>query len=95
LGELAEVTVALPELPLAPVIPNAAIKRSAGQLGVWLIRDGALEFTPVTMGASDLDGRVQISRGLKAGDRVVVYSAKALSAKSRIQVTERLTESPP
>lgn len=96
LGELAEVTVALPPLPAAPVIPNASIKRVDGQLGVWLIKeDDVLEFTPVSLGAADLDGHVQISRGLKMGDRVVVYSGKSLSAKTRIHVTERLTEASP
>ena len=41
------------------------------------------------LGASDLDGRVQVS-GLAAGDRVVVYSEKTLSARSRIQIVDRL-----
>ncbi|MCK9531625.1 MAG: efflux RND transporter periplasmic adaptor subunit [Gammaproteobacteria bacterium] len=95
LGELAEVTVALPALPAAPVIPNAAIKRIDGRLGVWLIRDGELAFTPVALGASDLDGRVQVRRGVKAGDRVVVHSGQALSTKSRIHVVERLTKASP
>ena len=34
-GELAEVTVALAELPPAPVVPNAALRRVDGRLGVW------------------------------------------------------------
>jgi HlyD family secretion protein len=95
LGELVEVTVALPALPAAPVIPNAAIKRIAGRLGVWLIRDGELAFTPVALGASDLDGRVQVRQGVKAGDRVVVHSGQALSTKSRIHVVEHLTKASP
>ncbi len=95
LGELAEVTVALPALPAAPVIPNAAIKRIDGRLGVWLLRDGELAFTPVALGASDLDGHVQVRQGVKAGDRVVVHSGQALSTKSRIHVVERLTKASP
>jgi len=95
LGELAEVTVALPALPAAPVIPNAAIKRIDGRLGVWLLSDGELAFTPVALGASDLDGRVQVRQGVKAGDRVVVHSGQALSTKSRIHVVERLTKASP
>ncbi|MGE0081322.1 MAG: efflux RND transporter periplasmic adaptor subunit [Thiohalomonadaceae bacterium] len=95
LGELAEVTVALPALPAAPVIPNAAIKRIDGELGVWLITDDGLAFAPVSLGAGDLDGRVQVRRGLRSGDRVVVYSGKTLSAGTRIHVTERLTGASP
>ena len=77
-GELAEVTVALPALSAGPVIPNAAIQRINGKLGVWQVKNGDLHFTPVTLGAADLDGHVQVREGLKVDDQVVVYSAKVL-----------------
>jgi RND family efflux transporter MFP subunit len=89
-GELAEVTVTLPALPTAPVIPNAAIQRSNGRTGVWQVKNGDLRFTPVTLGTADLEGNVQVRAGLAAGDRVVVYSAKALSTRSRIKVVDRI-----
>ena len=88
LGELAEVTVALPALPAAPVVPNAAIRRVDGQLGVWLLDDGDLRFAPIKIGATDLDGGVQVREGLTAGDQVVVHSRRPLSARSRIKVVE-------
>jgi multidrug efflux pump subunit AcrA (membrane-fusion protein) len=90
LGELAEVTVDLPAIPAAPVIPNAAIRRDGDQVGVWQIVDGAPRFVPVKLGRSDLDGRVQVLEGLKAGDRVVVYSEKALTARNRTRIVERI-----
>ncbi len=90
IGELTEVTVALPTLSSGPVIPNAAIKRLDGQLGVWQVMNGDLHFTPVTLGAADLDGHVQVREGLSVGDQVVVYSAKAVHARSRIQVVEHV-----
>jgi HlyD family secretion protein len=90
IGELAEVTVALPALPAGPVISNAAIQSINGQLGVWQVKNGDLHFTPVTLGTADLDGQVQVSEGLKAEDKVIVYSAKALNARSRIQVVDHL-----
>ncbi|WEN14499.1 efflux RND transporter periplasmic adaptor subunit [Rhodanobacter sp. AS-Z3] len=90
LGELAEVTVTLPAQPAAPVVPNAAIQHLNNALGVWQLKDGGLHFTPVELGAADLDGNVQISKGLKAGDRVVVYSEKALNSHSRIHVVQHL-----
>jgi RND family efflux transporter MFP subunit len=89
-GELAEVTVALQTLPKAPVIPNAAIQRSNGRTGVWQVVNGNLRFTPVTLGTADLEGNVQVSAGLAAGDRVVVYSAKALNTGSRIEIVDRI-----
>ncbi|HEX2531120.1 MAG TPA: efflux RND transporter periplasmic adaptor subunit [Burkholderiaceae bacterium] len=90
LGELAEITLSLPALPAAPVIPNAAVQRSAGTLGVWKIVDGDPGFTPVKLGAVDLDGRVQVREGLKNGDRVVAYSEKMLTSRSRINVVENI-----
>lgn len=89
-GELAEVTVDLPAISAAPVIPNAAIRREGDKLGVWQVMDGDLQFTPVKLGASDLDGRVQVSEGLKAGDQVVLYSEKTLTERSRIDVVEHI-----
>jgi HlyD family secretion protein len=91
-GELAEVTVDLPALPVAPVIRNAAFRREGDKLGVWQIVDGDLRFTPVKLGASDLDGRVQVREGLKNGDQVVTYSEKTLTARSRIHVVEHIPE---
>lgn len=89
-GELAEVTVALPALPAAPVIPNAAVQQRNGGLGVWQVHNGDLRFTPVILGAADLDGNVQVREGLQAGDQVIVYSAKSLSARNRITIVDRI-----
>lgn len=90
IGELAEVTIDLPELPAAPVIPGAAVRREGNAVGVWRVRGDDPAFTPVTLGAADLDGQVQVTAGLEDGDQVVAYSAKALTARSRIHVVERI-----
>lgn len=90
IGELAEVTLALPALPASTVIPNAAIHRIDGGVGVWLVTDDGLEFRPVRLGVDDLDGNVQVVEGLNQGERVVLFSEKALTARSRIHVVERL-----
>ena len=89
-GELAEVTVDLAALPAAPAIPNAAVQRQGDRVGVWQRVDGDLRFTPVKLGASDLNGFVQVSEGLKVGDQIVTYSEKSLTAKSRINVVEQM-----
>ena len=91
LGELAEVTVQLPALSAAPTIPNAAIRTEGGRRGVWKVGADGLAFTPVTLGRADLDGRVQVHQGLAVGDQVVVYSEKALTARSRTHVVKRLS----
>ena len=52
--------------------------------------DGALRFSPVTLGASDLDGIVQVREGLRTGDQIVTYSEKALTGRSRVKVVDRI-----
>lgn len=89
-GELAEVTVQLPQLAAAAVIPNAAIHEVGGQRGVWKLEGSEPVFTPVVLGRSDLQGRVQVKQGLTAGDRVIVYSEKALHRGSNIHIVERI-----
>jgi len=94
IGELAEVTVSLPALAARPVVPNASVQRVDGTLGVWMVRDGDLELVPVKLGATDLDGNVQVLEGAKRGDQVVTYSERALTTKSRIHVVDRLKQAP-
>lgn len=89
-GELAEITVRLPELPAVPTIPNAALRTVGGKLGVWKLTDADLRFAPVEIGRTDLDGQAQVLKGLDAGDRVVVYSEKVLGARTRTHVVERI-----
>lgn len=94
LGELAEVTVNLPALPAAPTLANAALRRLGEQTGVWKLVDGDLQFVPVKLGASDLNGRVQVREGVAVGDQVVTYSEKTLTAKSRIKVVDHIAGAP-
>lgn len=91
IGELAEVTVLLPTLAAVPVIPNAAVRREAGSMGVLKIVDNSAIFSPVTLGATDLDGNVQVIDGLKVGEQIIVYSEKALTARSRLKVVEKIS----
>jgi RND family efflux transporter MFP subunit len=94
IGELTEVTVDLPALPRSPVIPNAAIQRQGSQVGVWQIEDGKPAFVAVQLGRANLDGQVQVLQRLKDGDRIVVYSEKALTPNSRIHIVERIPGTP-
>lgn len=89
-GELAEVTVNLPPLPEGPVVPDGALKRHSGRLGVWVLEGNAIIFRPVKAGRRDLEGNVQITVGLETGERVVVHSMKALTDKSRVKVFQSL-----
>ena len=91
-GELAEVTLQLPDTPVSLLLPNASIQRQQGQSGVWRLEGGKPVFAPVQLGAYSLEGQVQVLGGLKPGDEVVVYSQKALSAGARVQVVDALVK---
>jgi HlyD family secretion protein len=94
MGELAEVTLALPPTPETLLLPNAAVQHWQGETGVWRLRDGAPEFAPVRLGVRSLDGQVQALEGLEAGDTVVVYSEKALKPGARVSVVDALVKAP-
>lgn len=91
-GELAEITVSLPSLAPSPVVPSASLQQVNGRIGVWVVKDDEAQFTPVKIGASSLDGNVQILEGFEIGVQVVVYSQRQLNSRSRIKIVERLTE---
>ncbi|MGJ8632012.1 MAG: efflux RND transporter periplasmic adaptor subunit [Glaciecola sp.] len=91
LGELAEVTVTMPLLKASPSIPNAALRRVNDQLGVWQISNEELHFTPVTLGANDLDGFVQVTSGVKDGDQIILYTEKALTQSSSLNVVDKIS----
>ena len=94
LGELAEATVSLPTQPAMPVIPNASIQRVDGRTGVWLVSGGRLRYLPVTLGANDLDGHVQVLERIKAGEQIVEYSQSALGAHTRIRIVHQIPGAP-
>lgn len=95
LGELAEVTLQLPETAPSLLVPNASVQRVQGQVGVWRMQGGKPAFAPVRLGTSSLDGQVQVLDGLQAGDSVVVYSQKAVTAGARVQVVDALVNPVP
>lgn len=94
-GEIAEATVTLPATAHAPLVPNAAIKHLRSRTGVWRLVGSELRFVPVRTGTSSLDGQVQVLEGLKAGDTVVEFSEKELSAESRIKIVDALVGGKP
>ncbi len=89
-GEMAEVTLRLPGVRDALLVPNAALRQRGAEKGVWLRDNGQLRFAPVKTGAEGLDGRVQIVDGLKAGDELIVYSERDLQGGDRIKVVASL-----
>jgi RND family efflux transporter MFP subunit len=90
IGEYAEVTFKLPEVPNTRSIPSAALKRVDGQNGVWILQDGEVQFRPVRIGITTMDGRTQILDGLGDDDTVIVYSQQPLRAGLGVKVVSAL-----
>jgi HlyD family secretion protein len=92
-GEMAEATVHLPPTTKSLIIPAASIQRRGSSTGVWRMESGKPAFASVKVGASSLDGQVQIVDGLKADDEIVVYSQKPLTTGARLQVVDSIVKS--
>jgi len=92
IGEMAEVTLNLPALSNALVLPQASVRTHQGRTGVWRLKDGSLEFVPVQWGLASHDGRIQVLQGLTENDRVVVYSEKPLSTGGSFRVVDALVK---
>jgi HlyD family secretion protein len=91
LGELAEVTVRLPAIPDALVLPNPAIQQRLGETGVWLLTsDGKVRFQPLRFGIRDLDGAAQLLDGLPPNARVIVHSTRELHEGDAVTPSEQL-----
>jgi HlyD family secretion protein len=91
LGELAEVTVRLPAIPNAPVLPNSAIQQKQGRTGVWLLTgDSKARFQPLRFGIHDLDGAAQMLDNLPPEARVIVHSTRELREGDAVKPSEQL-----
>lgn len=92
-GELAEVTLAVPPSPSGPVLPNASLRQRGSQAGVWVRQDtGALRFVPVRVGRQGPEGRVLVAGALVNGDEVIVHSEGEIQSDSRVQVVDAVVE---
>ena len=91
-GDMAEASIELPSIAKSLIVPIASIQREGGATGVWRMESGKPVFAPVRAGLSSLDGQVQILQGLKAGEEVVVYSQKPLTAGARVQVVDAIVK---
>jgi HlyD family secretion protein len=89
-GELAEVTIALPGIAKALLLPSAAVRRVKGQSGVWRIVEGKVSFVAIHTGVQTLEGQTQVLDGLAQGDAVVVHALQELRAEEKVRVVESL-----
>ena len=70
-----------------PVVPESALRRSAGGPSVVLVTDGTCLVTAVEV-AIERDGLVGISSGIEAGDQVVVKDPGSFEAEQMLKDTQ-------
>jgi len=90
-GLFAQGGLTLERVEGALVIPAAALREELGQRFVYVLDGGVLKKKPVTAGAADGAGRVQVLAGLAPGDRVVTRDLGTLreGAPARLVETQR------
>lgn len=94
-GELAEVTIKLPQLDNTLSIPSAALKQLDKQEGVWVMQGGRVQFRAVKSGVSTLEGRTQIISGLAEGDELIVYSQQELHEGMKVKAVAEIVKAKP
>lgn len=93
IGEMSEITLRLPAIRQALVVPSAALRQREGKTGVWVRAGDKLSFVAVKPGSNGADGKVQILEGLQEGDLVIVHSEREIGEQSRIRVVSALAVS--
>jgi RND family efflux transporter MFP subunit len=63
------------------VVPKVAVQSDQGGHFVWVVSDGVARRQPVVVGANSGE-RIEITRGINAGDQVVVRGAARLSGET-------------
>lgn len=90
LGELAEVTINTAVAPSALHVPAAAVKKVDGGYGVWKIENGKTAFCAVQTGMTTLDGKTEITGGLRPEETFIVYSPAELRGGMKVKQVKTL-----
>jgi HlyD family secretion protein len=90
LGDLADVTINLPETEDCLYIPAAAVKTVNGKSGVWIVQNSKAYYKFVTTGVKTMEGKIQIINGLEPDDTVIVYSKPQIAEGVRVRLVSAL-----
>lgn len=94
LGEQVEAVIHPAVRRGAIVVPAAALVRGRDGLGLWTVTDGRLAFRAVEPGATDAASRVEVLRGVRPGDLVVVTPGRLADAADGHRVRARRAAAP-
>jgi membrane fusion protein, multidrug efflux system len=86
-GTFAEIVVPVSSERTAPVIPQTAVRPSDRGFIAFVVENDAAVERILQLGMRTADGQVEVLTGLKAGERLVVRGAEALSTGALIKET--------
>ncbi len=72
----------------APIVPRAAIRPSERGFLAYVVKDGIAQERELELGMNTSDGRVEVRKGLAAGDQLVVRGGEPLAQGSRVRVVD-------
>jgi len=79
------------EVPDGLGVPLYSLINRRGMDALYIVRDGMAQFTPVETGI--LDGwLVEISKGLKPGDQVIVVGQRQIDDGEKVNVTRTIRD---
>lgn len=84
-GQSAHLAIALHTSNDALQIPSQSLMPSSQGYSVFLLKNGKAQITPVTVGQRDAE-RVQITKGIQAGDTVIISNQLRLSPGADVRV---------
>lgn len=92
-GVFAEVTVLLGEAKQLPVIPQVSIRPSEKGFLAYVAEDSVARERVLKLGLQTQDGMVEVLDGIRAGERLVVRGAEALSDGAAIRIVQTGSQS--
>ncbi len=92
-GAFADVTLAIREVPDALTVPSIAVIPELGGKKVWVVAGGAVEPRQVETGIRTGD-RVEVTRGLAAGERVIVTGLQLVRPGMAVEVAGESVTAP-
>ncbi len=91
-GQFVDVEVELARHPNAVVVPEESIVPRGGENYVFRVTDGTAHLQKVALGQRE-PGKVEVTSGIAAGDRVVVAGQQKIEDGSKVEATLRTPES--
>lgn len=85
-GSFADVTIPIGASEASPVIPQTAIRASERGFLAFVVKDNVAEERVLVLGMRTADGRVEVKKGLSAGETLVIRGAEPLREGSTVRI---------